>query len=138
QNLAVFGTCNPYVLLKLKSSLDSLTTAVKDCDANPSWQESFTFRNTSSADGLQISLMEKDGPREGVVSVGSFIPSSAWGFPGIGGAEHVVEVKMPGDGKPESDNMGTIILKLKYHVELKFRSPLMMLKTPVAKTGVVT
>ena len=29
QNLAVFGTCNPYVLVKLKSSLDSLTTAVK-------------------------------------------------------------------------------------------------------------
>lgn len=29
QNLAVFGTCNPYVLVKLRSSLDSLTTAVK-------------------------------------------------------------------------------------------------------------
>lgn len=29
QNLAVFGTCNPYVLVKLKSSLDSLTTGVK-------------------------------------------------------------------------------------------------------------
>ena len=71
--------------------------------------------------------MEKEGPREGVVSVGNFIPSSAWGFPGVGGADHVTEIEMPGNGKPETENMGTIILKLQYHVEvftfLKIVSP---------------
>ena len=62
--------------------------------------------------------MEKDGPREGVVSVAGFIPSSEWGFPGVGGAEHVIEVPMPGNAKPGMQNMGTIILKLQYHVEV--------------------
>lgn len=36
--------------------------------------------------------MEKEGPREGVVSVGGFIPSTQWGFPGFGGGERVLEV----------------------------------------------
>lgn len=36
--------------------------------------------------------MEKEGSREGVVSVGGFIPSTQWGFPGFGGGERVLEV----------------------------------------------
>ncbi|CAN0296099.1 unnamed protein product [Pylaiella littoralis] len=139
QNIAVFGTCNPYVLVKMRSSIDSMTTCVRENDANPSWQDTFTFRNVSSTDELQISLMEKDGAREGVVSVAGFLPSTQWGFPGFGGGDRVLEVAMPfatrNTGAP---NMGTIVLNLQYRAELNFRAPFGLLKTAAAKTAVVT
>eukprot|EP00752_Nemacystus_decipiens_P005338 g4842.t1 len=139
QNLAVFGTCNPYVLVKMRSSVEVVTTGVRESDANPSWQDSFTFRNVSSTDGLQISLMEKEGSREGVVSVAEYLPSTQWGYPGFGGGERVLEVVMPSSTrKRNAPNMGTIVLKLQYRAELKFRAPFGVLQTAVAKTGVLT
>eukprot|EP00903_Cladosiphon_okamuranus_P020301 g18629.t1 len=139
QNLSVFGTCNPYVLVKMRSSVESMSTGVRESDANPSWQDSFTFRNVSSADGLQISLMEKEGSREGVVSVAEPLPSTRWGYPGFGGGERVLEVVMPcTNRKRNMANMGTIILKLQYRAELKFRAPFGVFQTAVAKTGVLT
>lgn len=38
--------------------------------------------------------MEKEGSREGVVSVAEFLPSTQWGYPGFGGGERVLEVCM--------------------------------------------
>ncbi|CAM9805884.1 unnamed protein product [Scytosiphon promiscuus] len=141
QNSAVFGTCNPYVLVKMRSSSDMITTAVRESDPNPSWVDTFTFRDVSNSDGLQISLMEKDGAREGVVSVAPFLPSTDWGFPGIGGGERVLEVVMPKTSSTANldvPNMGTIVLKLRYRAELKVRWPFGVLRTPVRKTALLT
>lgn len=44
------------------------------------------------SDSLQISLMEKEGSREGVVSVRGGLRATEWGFPGVGGGERVLEV----------------------------------------------
>lgn len=140
QNPVVFGVCNPYVLVKLRSSPDTMTTAVKDGDANPSWKETFTFRDISSTDELQISLMEKDGERERVVSVSDGIPSNLWGFPGTGGVERELHVTMPNtNGRmPEASSMGTVILKMQYRAKLPFRAPFGVIKTAAAKTGELT
>lgn len=140
KNMDVFGTCNPYVLVKLRSSVDSMTTAVKDGEDNPSWQETFIFRGVACTDGLQISLMEKEGGREGVVSVAEYIPPSLWGFPGIGGAEREVQVTMPSTAGRKSDrpSVGTVVIRLQYRAELPLRPAFGLLKMAAVKTGVLT
>ncbi|CAM9244075.1 unnamed protein product [Ectocarpus sp. 8 AP-2014] len=139
QNVKAFGTCNPYVLVKMTSSPETKTTGVRESDANPSWHETFIFRNVASTDALQISLMEKEGSKEGVVSVRGGVRATEWGFPGVGGGERVLEVTMPcttdTTGVP---NMGTVVLKLQYRAQLKFRAPFGVIKTAAAKTAILT
>lgn len=71
-------------------------------------------------DELQISLMEKEGEREGVVSVASYIPSTMWGFPGTGGSERELKVVMPSTTgrKANRPDMGTVVLRLQYQAEV--------------------
>lgn len=64
--------------------------------------------------------MEKEGEREGVVSVASYIPSTMWGFPGTGGAERELKVVMPSTAgrKANRPDMGTVVLRLQYQAEV--------------------
>ena len=64
--------------------------------------------------------MEKEGGREGVVSVAEYIPPTLWGYPGIGGAEREVQVTMPSTAGRKSDrpSVGTVVIRLMYRAEV--------------------
>lgn len=63
--------------------------------------------------------MEKAGTMEGVVSVAEYLPSTAWGFPGMGGAERLMEVTMPGTPTRDASTMGTVVVLLRYRAEVR-------------------
>lgn len=93
-----------------------------------------------------MSLMEKQATSEGVVSVSKPIHPLSWGYPGIGGAERVLDVSMPASTDRASPDgtlmasMGTVRLCLRYRALLSYRAfiPLSLLRIAAAKTGVVT
>lgn len=150
QNPVMFGMCNPFIIAKLRSSTETMTTTVKDGETDPVWQESFTFRNASASDALQICLMEKMPTSAGVVSLSKLIFAGSWGYPGVGGVQSIMDLNMPPslpspvgddwDRASVGDSMGTVRVVLRFRAGLPFRAfpPLTLLRVAASKTGVFT